>query len=222
MTMINTAAPDTEAWEGEPDGLRGAEDLLANNPNLCDRTFSSKHEAFTVGLYLGTPDPGTRENRDDARTGAILKVIDETPWGDIEVALRVIDEALTVAMNASRNGLHYWENNIDDSPWNDEFSVKDPSGLTPEWRIALLARLLRTIAMAYGLRTDYDDQIGMVILDDDAAATPLRQIIAAFNPPTGTPPDPQATPESAHRAAACHKVSAPPSPAANSATRPFA
>ena len=58
----------------------------------------------------------------------------------IELALCVIDKALTVAMDASRDGLRYWENNINDSPWNDEFTVAEPSSLTPEWRIALLAR----------------------------------------------------------------------------------
>ena len=37
--------------------------------------------------------------------------------------------------------------------------------------------------MAYGLGTDYDERIGTAIPDDDAAATPLRQVIAAFTPP---------------------------------------
>ena len=41
--------------------------------------------------------------------------------------------------------------------------------------------------MAYGLGTDYDEQIGTVIPDDDAAATPLRQITATFTPPHGSP-----------------------------------
>lgn len=178
ITMTNTARLDPKEWEGDPDNLVGAEDRLANDPILCDHTFSSKQEAFVIGLYLGAPDPATLDDRKDARTTAILKVIDETPWGDTNLALRVIDEALTIAMTTSREGLRFWENNLDDSPWNDEFTVEDPASLTPEWQIALLARLLTTIAMAYGLGTPYDHQIGTVIMDDDAVATPLRLILA--------------------------------------------
>jgi hypothetical protein len=35
------------------------------------------------------------------------------------------------------------------------FSVEDVSGLSDQWRYALVARLIRSIAMAYGVSTDY-------------------------------------------------------------------
>ena len=67
--MINTASPDPEAWEGDRDELLGAEDRLGSDPNLCDRTFCSKHEAFTVGLYLGALDPTTLHHGEGTNHG---------------------------------------------------------------------------------------------------------------------------------------------------------
>ena len=112
-----------------------------------------------------------------------LRIISETPWDETHEALSVIDEALAIAMRATRDDFIRWEQQHDAVGLRDEFSINDASALPPEWRCALVARLLRTIAMAYGAGTDYrEDAIGQVSLDSDAAATHLRKLLRAILP----------------------------------------
>lgn len=60
-------------------------------------------------------------------------------------------------------------------------AFSDVSALSPKWRHALVARLLRSIAMAYGVGTDFGrDEIGQVDPDWSGAATPLRALLAAI------------------------------------------
>jgi hypothetical protein len=93
----------------------------------------------------------------------------------------VIDEALAIAMRATRDDFIAWEENAENAGFIDEFSIDDVSVLAPEWRHALVARLIRSIAMAYGVGTDYaEDRIGHIANDADAASTPLRAILASL------------------------------------------
>ena len=45
-----------DSWSGDPEELRGYADDLINDADLCERVFSSKHEAFAVGLDLAVSD----------------------------------------------------------------------------------------------------------------------------------------------------------------------
>jgi hypothetical protein len=111
----------------------------------------------------------------------VLQIVRETPWGDVEGALETIDEGLSIAMRASQEEFLHWEENADRAGFPDEFSIVDIADLSPEWRHALIARLLRSIAMAYGVGTDYArDAIGEVNLDRTAAVTPVRELLAAI------------------------------------------
>jgi hypothetical protein len=104
-------------------------------------------------------------------------------WGDTAASLSLIDEALAFAMDASRDEFVFWEEKAHGAGFADEFSVGEASSLSVEWRFALVARLLRSIAMAYGVGIDYSgDRIGQVILEADVAATPLRELLAAVTP----------------------------------------
>ena len=42
----------TVSWGGDPAELQGLERVLEQDPELSDRTFASKHEAFCAGLHL--------------------------------------------------------------------------------------------------------------------------------------------------------------------------
>ena len=44
---------DPDEWKGDTEKLVGYEEALAESPDLCDLTFSSKHDAFINGLSLG-------------------------------------------------------------------------------------------------------------------------------------------------------------------------
>jgi hypothetical protein len=44
---------DPDAWDGEYQELTGIRDELVIDPELCERTFCSKQEAFAAGLLIG-------------------------------------------------------------------------------------------------------------------------------------------------------------------------
>ncbi len=110
----------------------------------------------------------------------VLGIVSENPWGDTAGSLALIDEALAIAMRATLDEFIHWEQLADANGFVDEFSINDVSALSPEWRHALVARLLRSIAMAYGVGTDFSrDEIGQVDPDWSGAATPLRALLTA-------------------------------------------
>lgn len=47
------AVANLENWTGDVEDLDGHEDELGIDPDLCERVFASKHEAFTAGFGLG-------------------------------------------------------------------------------------------------------------------------------------------------------------------------
>jgi len=121
----------------------------------------------------------------------VLGIVSENPWGDTAGSLALIDEALAIAMLATRDEFIYWEQRADANGFVDEFSINDVSALSPEWRHALVARLLRSIAMAYGVGTDLGrDEIGQVDLDWGARL--LHSAISSRQPPG--PNKPRRTP----------------------------
>ena len=90
----------------------------------------------------------------------------------------MIDEALTLAMMASRQEFLSWEEEAENAGFEDEFAVGEPDNLPEEWRFRLVARLIRSIAMAYGIGTDYGtSEVGQVQLDQNVLATPLRELL---------------------------------------------
>ena len=99
--------------------------------------------------------------------------------GDTAFAIVVLDEALTLIMRATKRDIARWES-AGEELFGDEFSVSQPERLDVEWRLALVAKLVRSAALAWGLGTDdpNPDDLGVVRMDDDAAATPLRRALA--------------------------------------------
>lgn len=47
---------EVAAWEGDFDELAGLEGRLSEDPDMCDRLFASKNEAFLAGRYLAERD----------------------------------------------------------------------------------------------------------------------------------------------------------------------
>jgi hypothetical protein len=85
-----------------------------------------------------------------------LALIESLPWGDIDGHLVAMEEALRVAMDATAVDFELWERE-GELRFVDEFSVTpdELEEMTDEWKLALVARLLRTVAMMYGVTTDY-------------------------------------------------------------------
>ena len=45
---------ELDSWEGDPEELTDHVDVLTYDLEQCDRTFTSKKDAFTAGLFLGS------------------------------------------------------------------------------------------------------------------------------------------------------------------------
>jgi hypothetical protein len=140
-----------EQWEGDPYALpEGAEDHLGDNPRLCERIFASAHEAFTVGLFLGS-----RRNL----TGSDIPTFTEImglPWGDLSAAILGVKDSLKLLMLLTSGEFLRWERDLADTyPSEYELPVEHAQSLPIEERFAHVARLIRSLAMDYGLRTDY-------------------------------------------------------------------
>jgi hypothetical protein len=143
---------DTELvnWEGEITNLEGRERYLANDPELCDRVFMSRHEAFISGLRLGT---GDRLTDSDMRQ---LTHVMALPWGDIGPAIQATSDILELLMLLTPDEFTRWELALSDEyPSEFDIPVEYAKTLSTEDRFALVARLIRSLAMHYGARTDY-------------------------------------------------------------------
>lgn len=83
----------------------------------------------------------------------MLAFLDDLPWGDVEGAIRTLEEALRLALEATVNDFQLWEDHADSEGFPDEFDLSQEQidSLSDQWRIAYIARLLRSIALAYGV-----------------------------------------------------------------------
>lgn len=156
---------DPGAWEGDPEQLAGHEDHLANDYELCDALFASKQEAFTTALFLASrqradvgPDASRRSQLDHQAGVEALRLVENISWGDAHENLNLIDGSLLRAMEATRADFLLWEeDSAGELRFGDEFSVSESqvNELSPQWRLAYVARLLRTLALGWGVGTEF-------------------------------------------------------------------
>jgi hypothetical protein len=85
-----------------------------------------------------------------------LALLESLPWGDIDGHLVAMELVLRVALDLTAVDFELWERE-GEVRFGDEFSVTvdELEELPDEWKLALVARLLRTFAMMYGVSTDY-------------------------------------------------------------------
>ena len=79
-------------------------------------------------------------------------------WADVLAAIDTVDEALRLALEATTEGFSLWQiEGAGETNFGDEFSLSPSqvAALTAEWRLAYVGRLLRTIAVSYGLQTEF-------------------------------------------------------------------
>lgn len=95
-----------------------------------------------------------------------LELIEKLPWGDMDMSIRTLEEALRLAMEATRDEFALWEQDAEAMD-PDEFALEPATiaGLSPEQRLAYVARLLRSLAMAHGVSTDFAG--GALVFDED-------------------------------------------------------
>ena len=186
---------DPDAWEGDPEKLIGYEDLLSyDDGDLCDRAFSSKQEAFNCGLFLGEQpflgsvlEAGGRSRPQFDRQARIkaLAAIERNPWGDVVQAVEGVDQGLLLAMGATTGAFLLWHaDDAGERRFGDEFELtpQQVDDLDPEWRLAYVARLIRTIALCWGVATEFSSSA--LGTPDEEASSPgslMRKLTAIMD-----------------------------------------
>jgi hypothetical protein len=84
----------------------------------------------------------------------VAEFISQLPWGDFDGAICDVQLSLRLLLEATREALLMWEAEAEERGYEDEFSLTtdDVRNLTDEWRLAYVGRLIKSLALVYGLR----------------------------------------------------------------------
>ncbi len=93
-----------------------------------------------------------RRQFNDAQRTQAIDLIESLPWGDVREAIRGLEVALALALEAVGDAVDLWEEEGEER-FEGEFqlSTDQVASLDHEWRLAYIGRLLRTAAYAYGV-----------------------------------------------------------------------
>ncbi len=108
-----------------------------------------------------------------------IALLKRLPWGDVEAQIRDFEDALGRALDATSEEFLRWEEHADGLGFHDEFALSsdDVSDLAPEWKLAYVGRLLRSLALAYGVSVqEFGGKPSMLIEDPDSVAGLVRGI----------------------------------------------
>ena len=109
----------------------------------------------------------------------IVALVEAVPWGDMDADIRDLEETLERALDATAPDFPLWEEHAQGCGYIDEFSVTPERlrEMSPEWRFAYVARLVRTVALWYGVSVpEYSSKPPMLQESPDSPASLLRGI----------------------------------------------
>jgi hypothetical protein len=115
----------------------------------------------------------------------VFDLVSELPWADFDAAILDQELNLRLALEATQEAFLMWEAAAKDNGFEDEFSLT-PSQvreLPSKWRLAYVARLLRNLALSYGVSTEFG---GGPLVGADYPATPAA-ILRGLNDISWTP-----------------------------------
>jgi hypothetical protein len=126
-------------------------------------------------------DPRDERVLDDQARSSIINLIDDVAWGEVQAAMSTLDEALRRGLEATEHAFDQWENEAGEMGYNDEFSLEpaDIDALSDEWRLAYVARQLRSIALTFGTVTEFAD--GPLGAPDDRCRSAPGAILRHIN-----------------------------------------
>jgi hypothetical protein len=89
---------------------------------------------------------------DQVQREQVLELVESLAWGDMEQAIYGLEVALALALEATGDAIHLWEQQGEER-FGDEcgLSYEQIAELDGEWRLAYIARLLHSAAFAYGV-----------------------------------------------------------------------
>ena len=124
---------------------------------------------------------------DPSQQQRAITLLESFPWGDMDAYIPALEDALRRAMEGTRQEFQDWEDTVAPQLGIDEFglSADDIKALPCRAKLAWVARMLRTLAMAYGVSTDFLCPDGIVVgeAESDTPAALLR----GLNDIVGTP-----------------------------------
>jgi hypothetical protein len=111
----------------------------------------------TANVHVRRAGMGREKQFDSDQRERALELLESLPWEDLDGARRTIEETLRLAMEATRNSFRRWEDEAEATGYVDEFSVSpsEADELSDRCRLAYVARLLRTLALSYGVCTEF-------------------------------------------------------------------
>jgi hypothetical protein len=153
----------------QEDVLTEVSDTIANLLHTCDRyevdwneAWSRGHSAYVGDHADGGPPPKNRDAYGYRQFGVqqqkeALALLESLTWGDMDMAIWDLENELRRSIEATRFYFLKWEAEAEAVGLPDELSLSAEvvEDLSPEWRLAYVARLLRSLAMSYGVSTDH-------------------------------------------------------------------
>jgi hypothetical protein len=113
---------------------------------------------------------------DPSQQQAALVAIERMAWGDMDSAIRDLELCLRRALEATAEDFVRWENDLAlrfEEDGFDEFNLPRSSieEMPPEERLSYVARLLRSLALHYGVSAEIGGGRGGLV-DEESAASP--------------------------------------------------
>ena len=85
----------------------------------------------------------------------VVAQLESTPWADVEGSIETLDAALKLALEITRDEFAVWHTQLEPAGYENEFDEVLVRDLPTELKGPLVARLLRTIALMYGVGTEF-------------------------------------------------------------------
>jgi hypothetical protein len=109
---------------------------------------------------------------------AVVSIVESTAWATVAGSVATLDAALKLALELTREDFALWHEHLESAGYENEFDEVMIRDLPDELKSALVARLLRTIAMAYGVGTEFGSKpLGAPCLDQTLAVAPVRRLL---------------------------------------------
>jgi hypothetical protein len=112
---------------------------------------------------------------------ALATYVDKTPWGDVAGTLDATDEALRLALLVTRDDFLEWEARFEAAGVDEFMLARQRAPLSAKDRSALLARLIRDVALNYGMGTEIGDHLGHISDEPYNASSPARVLLALID-----------------------------------------
>jgi hypothetical protein len=127
------------------------------------------------------------QNWSYAQGRAVAELLAGTPWADISNAAMSVEIVLALLLRVTAGDFATWEEAAENAGYENEYDVTDAdlSAMPGALRRGYVARLIRNVALDFGVGTEYGGDVGVRRGDRDSLAFLVRRFcdIAAEESP---------------------------------------